>query len=236
VGKKHAHEEHENHERWVISFADMMTLLFALFVVLYALKTDESAAKTIVKTFAVSIDGSGRSRVLGEHAGGDAGGAITDGLPLHNAQKPDLKLLLQEILADYSSIDGTSKVTRQLDDMTMFETSLDATYDPNRLAPLPAAEELLTRLIGTAKSYHSLVRVRMQVRDGIAGKRSDGIAVSTLLFSAQRLQRLRQWMEETAGLEPGSVQIELANIGYAFGSGSSWQRDGKLSLIFTNDL
>ena len=31
------HEEHVNHERWLVSFADMMTLLFALFVVLYAM-------------------------------------------------------------------------------------------------------------------------------------------------------------------------------------------------------
>ncbi len=36
MAKKHKHEEHENHERWVVSYADFMTLLFALFVVLYA--------------------------------------------------------------------------------------------------------------------------------------------------------------------------------------------------------
>lgn len=32
--------EFENHERWLVSYADMLTLLFALFVVLYALKED----------------------------------------------------------------------------------------------------------------------------------------------------------------------------------------------------
>ena len=34
--KKHA-EEHENLERWLVSYADFITLLFATFVVLYAL-------------------------------------------------------------------------------------------------------------------------------------------------------------------------------------------------------
>ncbi|TVQ78506.1 MAG: hypothetical protein EA369_06665 [Bradymonadales bacterium] len=41
VGKK-KHEEHQNHEAWIIPYADMVTLLFAFFVVLYALSiTDE---------------------------------------------------------------------------------------------------------------------------------------------------------------------------------------------------
>ena len=37
--KKHAHEEHHVDERWLVSYADMITVLMALFIVLYAMAT-----------------------------------------------------------------------------------------------------------------------------------------------------------------------------------------------------
>jgi len=36
MAKKKKHEEHENHERWLVSYADFITLLFAFFVVMYS--------------------------------------------------------------------------------------------------------------------------------------------------------------------------------------------------------
>jgi chemotaxis protein MotB len=37
--KRQRPEEHENHERWLVSYADFITLLFAFFVVMYALSS-----------------------------------------------------------------------------------------------------------------------------------------------------------------------------------------------------
>jgi chemotaxis protein MotB len=49
--KKHVHhEEHENHERWLVSGFDMMTLLFAVFVVLFAI-----SSTNISKVHALSV-------------------------------------------------------------------------------------------------------------------------------------------------------------------------------------
>ena len=39
MARKKYHEEHENHERWLVSYADFITLLFAFFVVMYAISS-----------------------------------------------------------------------------------------------------------------------------------------------------------------------------------------------------
>jgi len=50
------HGEHANHERWLVSYADFITLLFAFFVVMYALSVQDlakvkAAAESIRKAF-----------------------------------------------------------------------------------------------------------------------------------------------------------------------------------------
>lgn len=45
---KHKHEEHENHERWLVSYADFITLLFAFFVVMYSVSSvNEGKYRTV---------------------------------------------------------------------------------------------------------------------------------------------------------------------------------------------
>lgn len=39
MARKRHEEEHENHERWLVSYADFITLLFAFFVVMYAISS-----------------------------------------------------------------------------------------------------------------------------------------------------------------------------------------------------
>ena len=39
MARRRKQEEHENHERWLVSYADFITLLFAFFVVMYAISS-----------------------------------------------------------------------------------------------------------------------------------------------------------------------------------------------------
>lgn len=94
MGKKQKAPEHENLERWLVSYADFITLLFATFVVLYALsqtdvaelsKIDESLQKAFSKVSILQ----GNDGVL------DSGQSILDS-SAGNA-------FIQELMAEYIS-------------------------------------------------------------------------------------------------------------------------------------
>jgi chemotaxis protein MotB len=62
VAKKKHEEEHENHERWLVSYADFITLLFAFFVVMYSIsRVDNKRMAVVVKSikFALHFKGTG---------------------------------------------------------------------------------------------------------------------------------------------------------------------------------
>ncbi len=60
MARKKRHEEHENHERWLVSYADFITLLFAFFTVLYATsQADLKKQGEFEESFKKSISGGG---------------------------------------------------------------------------------------------------------------------------------------------------------------------------------
>ena len=53
---KHKHEEHENHERWLVSYADFITLLFAFFVVMYSISAvNEGKFRTVSESIKAAL-------------------------------------------------------------------------------------------------------------------------------------------------------------------------------------
>jgi len=74
-GLPEEHEEHVNHEAWVIPYADMLTLLMALFLMLFAISSVDLAKFEKLAA--------GAAGVLGGHGGGsqvlDGGAAILEG-------------------------------------------------------------------------------------------------------------------------------------------------------------
>lgn len=70
--RRHKEVEHENHERWLVSYADFITLLFAFFVVLFATSTQNEEKE---KKFENSIRAEFRM-IGGGGTGRDSGGMV----------------------------------------------------------------------------------------------------------------------------------------------------------------
>ena len=55
--RKRKHASHENHERWLVSYADFITLLFAFFVVMFATsQTDRGKAQAMQESVRKALD------------------------------------------------------------------------------------------------------------------------------------------------------------------------------------
>jgi len=83
VSRKKKHKAHANHERWLVSYADFITLLFAFFVVLYA-----SSQADKKKTAQVEASIKGAFQELGVFTGSTTEGVGIPGSP--GIPRPDL--------------------------------------------------------------------------------------------------------------------------------------------------
>ncbi len=60
--RKKKHEEHENHERWLVSYADFITLLFAFFVVMYSVSSvNEGKYRVLSESLEAAFKSSNKS-------------------------------------------------------------------------------------------------------------------------------------------------------------------------------
>jgi chemotaxis protein MotB len=163
AGRKRKPESHVNHERWLISYADFITLLFAFFVVMFAVsQVDSKRLGRFTEAF---------SKAVGEDMMPDKGtGILPDQAiaPSENNTKgdslpPELELVRQNLLALAENFSGFQILQRRnelvlrLSDNIFFESGDD------RLKK-PAAAVL--HALGPQLSSHSIdVRVEGHTDD-----------------------------------------------------------------------
>ena len=122
VARKKKHPEHENHERWLVSYADFITLLFAFFVVMFASsQTDKGKQKQMQESVKKAMEESKFSATLVGILGGTPddngkgnammkgpGGTKPDTTPIQHQPQvvevtPALERLKKELQAEIES-------------------------------------------------------------------------------------------------------------------------------------
>lgn len=107
MSRKKRHEEHANHERWLVSYADFITLLFAFFVVLYS---SSQVDKRKVGQLATAIQVAFQQLGVFETSNSKMPLAQGDNMPFQNVQvienvtrSGDLKHIVQSMSPDLAN-------------------------------------------------------------------------------------------------------------------------------------
>ena len=145
-GHEEEHEEHVNHEAWVIPYADVLTLLMALFLVLFALgRTDEAKLTVVADSFRREL---GMSSPVGLGGGGGplggSGVSVFDGAgPAPLANEPPMAAAPESS----EPVEAEPVVLDPVDDNAtgLEDPSFDAVEGPDALLgdPLSAVEQVV---------------------------------------------------------------------------------------------
>lgn len=146
--------EHANHERWLVSYADFITLLFAFFTVLYATaQTDSGKVKKFVgaaeRAFSAGIFSAGSNELMFVNAGNISGRELIDlGMNLKDVEKK----ISEELKKSGATAEGVhlerhdDGLTLQLQTRSFFMPGSDV-LRPEALALLPG----VIRIINASK-------------------------------------------------------------------------------------
>lgn len=239
MGKKHKHEEHVNHERWVISFADMMTLLFALFVVLYAMGVqDLEKLNKLQKSiqFAFNIAGEGKTKDTGIFDQQQGGGDVAVPAPLVTAQDGEMREFLKEVLPDYEEVAGKSLEVVQTDDSVTMTAPLSDFFEPMQPFPVKSSVQgWLDKTIDMSLTFSSDIRVLIRAPEVPLGRNSRGGVQTSIDLCFERLKAIERLVRKNPQIRDGMLEVgqrrQKPVIGRPVGN---WEDDAVVTIVFSN--
>lgn len=166
MARKKKHPEHVNHERWLISYADFITLLFAFFVVMFAVsQVDSAKVGRFTESFSKAI---GIDTFPESGAGLLPGGAIAAQLeqapPKPGALPPELESLREKLdtLRKSAELPPNLQVLRRRNELVIrlseslfFAAGDDALKPPSVEAMQKLAAELEPRKVDIRIEGHT---------------------------------------------------------------------------------
>ena len=188
MGRRHKHEEHANHEAWAIPYGDLITLLLAFFVVMYAMSSvNEGKYRVLSDSLVAAFNGAPKTlepiQVGEKQMGPGAELAINIArqpmiesqprrsiAPIAMAQLPmppdpagqseELAGVANEVEQSMSDLIDRELVTvRRHGKWVEVEIKTDILF-PSGVATLsPAAEQVLQQLAETLKPFPNAIRV-----------------------------------------------------------------------------
>ncbi len=182
---RHAKEKKKpSHERWLVSYADLMTLLLALFVVLYASSTQnkvkiQEEAESIITAFhgtpLTVVQAQSGSRGVMQHQPSPIPKPVEHPAPRAAAPEPpavsrqlqqemmELQAVQQRLQGVLQPLIGQKQVTMSSQPLTLtISFSASTLYNSGQATLSPAAQMLLTNIAGKLKQLPSQFNMVIQ--------------------------------------------------------------------------
>jgi len=190
-------EPPENHERWIVSYADMVTLLFALFVVLFATSDAnpqklQSVHNSIEQAFSIGVlqGSNGSSPVF------NSGGGIT---PSISEIKSNNLAALEATLNGFArsnNLEGKIQIRSDADSITI-SLADNLLFDSGSADLRAGSQDVLLQVAGALRGLPNQMRIEGH---------TDDVPVNSPDFptnwelSAARASRVLRFMHEQGGL------------------------------------
>ena len=198
----------DSHERWIVTYADMLTLLFALFVVLWSM-SDPNATK--LKQVRTSLDRAFNVGVLTGATGAspifDSGGGLTPSIT--EIKGRDLAAI-SKVVGNFSKVNGLDSRIQIRSDADAITISLsdNLLFDSGSATLRPGSQAVLNQVSTALASMPNEIRIEGH---------TDNVPVNSPDFatnwelSAARASTVLRFLTESAGL--GGKKLFIA--GYA---------------------
>ena len=190
-------EAPENHERWIISYADMVTLLFALFVVLYATSDAnpqklQSVRNSIDQAFSIGVlQGSNGSSPIFQ-----SGGGIT---PTIAEIKSQNLVSLERTLGNFArqnNLEGKVQIRSDADSITI-SLADNLLFDSGSADMRPGSQDVLLQVAVALRGLKNEMRIEGHT-DNVPVNSSD--FATNWELSGARAGRVLRFLQEQGGL------------------------------------
>jgi len=199
---KKCHSEHENLERWLLTYADMITLLMAFFIMMYSMSVlnmakFREAAISIRSGFGGLVQGQGKS-VLGSSGSFSPKPATLDG----SSPGADWKVVkpLVTYIEKSTELRGSTQVGRDTRGIVITMLSDNLLFDSGSADIKDRAHPLLDKVAETLDKVSNPVRVEGHTCD-LPPRRGGKYPTNWELSSARATNVLRYFVEQK-GLDP----------------------------------
>jgi len=199
MARKREPEKAANHERWLLTYADLITLLMIFFVVMYSLaRLDAQKFKSLSTSLRIAFGGG--KNILGEYEGSGM-------VPLPVATPQEVSVA-KEDMDDYVAQQGLqNEVNTTVEDrglvITMQEKLL---FEPGKTDINSSARPTLSALAKLLTTVPNYVRVEGHTDSVPAGQARSNWQISTL-----RAASIAQYLSDQGGLDARRISA----IGYS---------------------